>query len=153
MRRMITTKQLEKLDEINYVKGFEDDNGKHFEVTADEVNLKSTAVNMGLNNAEGMSVLSGYELQTKLVDEKNNEYPATLTISGLLSYNHGIILAGSFQLTCPITDPDKIQPQQLWFDAELMGILFVGIIPAALWIGRNKYVWNTEEAAYVLQGT
>ena len=38
MRRMITDKQLEKLDEINYVKGFEDDNGKHFEVTADEVN-------------------------------------------------------------------------------------------------------------------
>ena len=153
MRRMITQKQIEKLDEINYVKSFEDDNGKHFEVTADEVNLKSTAVNMASNDAEGMSVLSGYELQTKLVDEKNNEYPATLKISGLLSYDHYIILGGSFSLTCPIRDPDKNPPQQLWFDGDLMGMLFVGILPAALWIGRNKYVWSMDESAYVLQGT
>ena len=68
---------------------------------------------MASNNAEGMSVLSGYELQTKLVDEKNNEYPATLKISGLLSYNYGIILGGSFSLTCMIRDPDENPPQQL----------------------------------------
>ena len=42
MRRMVSQKQIDTIeDKLSFVNGFEDDNGKHFEVTADEVNLKS----------------------------------------------------------------------------------------------------------------
>ena len=39
MRRMITQKQIEKLDGINYVEGFEGDNGKHLVSLADNLEI------------------------------------------------------------------------------------------------------------------